>query len=307
MDVSRITPKNAGGRLRHPTGARQGFCLPPVRNSGRTPFSGQRKSVCFLFFHEQWLPMQVSPTGDVYSAREIALAAGVAEADVVALIGPRRHVPYQEALRVGQALMSRRASHVFSGRTSSAITLRAPGALDHRSSRPDRCHPRNGIMDERPDRYDARHPGPGGTDSAGVSGSATPGTGRWWWRRRTPAESAGSESASRGSAKTPESTSGPEADSAKARPARRRPVACGRGAHRRGSRRLAKPNRRAAQTRSRNPRAVAQVVATARVPVPARGSAKATDAASGPALVAEWAAGPIAPEAASSRHGFFTR
>jgi protein TonB len=51
--------------------------------------------------------MQVSPEGDVYSAREIALAAGVAEADVVALVGRRAHVPYREALRIGRTLASR--------------------------------------------------------------------------------------------------------------------------------------------------------------------------------------------------------
>jgi protein TonB len=48
--------------------------------------------------------MQVNPQDDVYSAREIALAAGVAEADVAALVGRHAHVPYGEALRIAQTL-----------------------------------------------------------------------------------------------------------------------------------------------------------------------------------------------------------
>jgi TonB family protein len=50
--------------------------------------------------------MDVPPRSDVYSAAEIALAAGVPVHQVVALVGPHRYVPYTEALRVGQALRS---------------------------------------------------------------------------------------------------------------------------------------------------------------------------------------------------------
>ena len=38
--------------------------------------------------------MSVPPRSDVYSAAEIALAAGVPEGEVVALVGRRRYVPY---------------------------------------------------------------------------------------------------------------------------------------------------------------------------------------------------------------------
>jgi len=51
--------------------------------------------------------MQVSPQNDVYSAREIALAAGTAEADVVALLGGSTHVAYGEAIRVARELRRR--------------------------------------------------------------------------------------------------------------------------------------------------------------------------------------------------------
>jgi len=61
--------------------------------------------------------MQVAPQRDVYSAREIALAAGVPEADVVAIVGRGVHVPYGQALRVGRAL-AQRGHAVFSSRRS---------------------------------------------------------------------------------------------------------------------------------------------------------------------------------------------
>jgi periplasmic protein TonB len=48
--------------------------------------------------------MQVTPRSDVYSATEIALAAGVPTDEVVALVGRHRFVPYAEALRIGRAL-----------------------------------------------------------------------------------------------------------------------------------------------------------------------------------------------------------
>jgi protein TonB len=47
--------------------------------------------------------MQVPPQRDVYSAREIAAAAGVLEADVLALFGVRHFVSHAEALSIGRA------------------------------------------------------------------------------------------------------------------------------------------------------------------------------------------------------------
>src|SRR5512146_1042021 len=45
-------------------------------------------------------------SAEVYTAREIALAAGVAEAEVVAALGgsTSRYVPYAEALSIGRML-----------------------------------------------------------------------------------------------------------------------------------------------------------------------------------------------------------
>src|SRR4051812_16304500 len=51
--------------------------------------------------------MQVAPQDDVYSASEIARAAGVPERDVAALMDQRAHVAYAEALRIGRALATR--------------------------------------------------------------------------------------------------------------------------------------------------------------------------------------------------------
>src|SRR2546427_8400262 len=49
-----------------------------------------------------------SPT-DFYSRREIALAAGVSEADVLAVLGPAREfVPHAEAVRIGRLLAASR-------------------------------------------------------------------------------------------------------------------------------------------------------------------------------------------------------
>lgn len=60
--------------------------------------------------------MHVSPQNDVYSAREIALAAGAPEADVVALVGRHAHVPYVVALGTARALTRRgRAMFARSG------------------------------------------------------------------------------------------------------------------------------------------------------------------------------------------------
>lgn len=48
--------------------------------------------------------MHVTPRSDVYSPREIALAAGVPVDRVVALVGGSSHIPYREALRIGRRL-----------------------------------------------------------------------------------------------------------------------------------------------------------------------------------------------------------
>ncbi len=49
-----------------------------------------------------------SPSGhDLYSPREIALAAGVPEADVLAALGARGLVPHAEAVRLGRRLAQR--------------------------------------------------------------------------------------------------------------------------------------------------------------------------------------------------------
>ena len=53
--------------------------------------------------------MQVNPRNDVYSAREIALAASVPEAHVLAFVGRRMFVPYAEAVRIGRAVRRDRA------------------------------------------------------------------------------------------------------------------------------------------------------------------------------------------------------
>ena len=58
--------------------------------------------------------MQVDPRDDVYSMREIALAAGVPEEHVLDIVGRRPYVPYAEALHVGRAVRRNRTavSHV---------------------------------------------------------------------------------------------------------------------------------------------------------------------------------------------------
>jgi periplasmic protein TonB len=50
--------------------------------------------------------MRPSPNTDLYSPRELALAAGVAEADVLAALGqPREFLTYGEAVRIGRLLV----------------------------------------------------------------------------------------------------------------------------------------------------------------------------------------------------------
>jgi hypothetical protein len=56
--------------------------------------------------------MRPTPSHDLYSPREIALAAGVPEADVIAAIGGdvRRLVVHADAVRLGRALVARASS-----------------------------------------------------------------------------------------------------------------------------------------------------------------------------------------------------
>src|ERR1700737_1374396 len=88
-----------------------------------------------------------SPT-DLYSPREIALAAGVSEAEVLAVLGPAREfVPYDEAVQVGRLLAgatNRRQSPIADRgapirapqtRNRSAILNRSP--IRNRSAIPD--------------------------------------------------------------------------------------------------------------------------------------------------------------------------
>lgn len=51
--------------------------------------------------------MPASARTDVYSAREIARAAGVSLARVAAAMGPRAYVPHADAVRIGRALIRR--------------------------------------------------------------------------------------------------------------------------------------------------------------------------------------------------------
>jgi TonB family protein len=56
--------------------------------------------------------MRPTPLHDLYSPREIALAAGVPEADVIAALGPvRDFVAHAEAVRIGRALAQRVDRH----------------------------------------------------------------------------------------------------------------------------------------------------------------------------------------------------
>jgi TonB family protein len=64
---------------------------------------------------------------DLYSPREIALAAGVSEADVVAVIGHDRLVPRAEAVRVGRAAIVRASAALRS--LAGAGPTRPAGAL----------------------------------------------------------------------------------------------------------------------------------------------------------------------------------
>ena len=84
--------------------------------------------------------LHVTPRGDAYSPREIALAAGVPVDQVTAIVGDRLHVPYQEALRIGRALagledtaslppVDRRLFSIFSPALTPSLTNRVSLAL----------------------------------------------------------------------------------------------------------------------------------------------------------------------------------
>lgn len=79
--------------------------------------------------------MQVDPRTDVYSAREIALAARVPETQVLAFIGRREFVPHAEAVRIGRAVRRDRAVEtqgngalfsIFSPAAARMATARVP-------------------------------------------------------------------------------------------------------------------------------------------------------------------------------------
>jgi TonB family protein len=82
--------------------------------------------------------VQVHPRHDAYSVREVALAAGVPDEQVLAIVGRRAYVPYPEALRVCREVRRNRAavSHavaplfsIFSASSARAATARAPLVL----------------------------------------------------------------------------------------------------------------------------------------------------------------------------------
>ena len=69
--------------------------------------------------------MRPTPSQDLYSPREIALAAGVPEADVVAVMGHDRPVPRAEAVRVGRAALVRASAALAS---AAGADMRRPTA-----------------------------------------------------------------------------------------------------------------------------------------------------------------------------------
>jgi TonB family protein len=82
--------------------------------------------------------VHVDPRNDAYSVREIALAAGVPDEQVLAMVGRRAYVPYPEALRVCCAVRRDRAAvphavdplfSIFSASGARAMTARAPLVL----------------------------------------------------------------------------------------------------------------------------------------------------------------------------------
>src|SRR6266550_1311908 len=72
--------------------------------------------------------MRPTPSHDLYSPREIALAAGVPEADVIAVIGDARGlVAHADAVRLGRALVARASAAASS--TAGADTARPAATL----------------------------------------------------------------------------------------------------------------------------------------------------------------------------------
>jgi periplasmic protein TonB len=71
--------------------------------------------------------MRPAPQADLYSAGEIALAAGVSEAEVVAALGPlREFVTHADAVRVGRMLVQRIAPNPQPGFRTADSALRIP-------------------------------------------------------------------------------------------------------------------------------------------------------------------------------------
>ena len=149
--------------------------------------------------------VQVDPRNDVYSAREIALAAGVPEAHVLAFVGRRMFVPYAEAVRIGRAVRRDRSVEtqgigalfsIFSAAGARAGDgARSTDGVEHGASGPDcRCRARHDV------RHDANrdHPGRRRTRRTGAPGVfRVSGPGRRWRRRRSSSEGAATQSASR--------------------------------------------------------------------------------------------------------------
>jgi TonB family protein len=73
--------------------------------------------------------MRLSSPADLYSPSEIALAAGVPEADVLAVIGPREYVGFTEAVRVGRMLAgatNRQSTHNSQSASNPPSAFRIP-------------------------------------------------------------------------------------------------------------------------------------------------------------------------------------
>ena len=252
--------------------------------------------------------MHVSPQNDVYSAREIALAAGVA--------GSRcrraRRSPCSRAVRrrpsaSARALTRRGRGDVRAVRTAGSRVVVPLAAFEHAPSRSDRRGHSRHILGQRSDGDHGRHRGPAGADAVGL-----PCRSRSW---AAAAEVAGSRRKRRAPKALREghgllgsplaalrSTTGDGRAPLDAEPL---PVVVAPIVV--GASRLAKSNRRPAGCDGARPRAVARAGAAAPAPEREPALAKATEAASGPARAVASVAGRIAREAASSRRGFFTK
>jgi len=268
---------------------------------------------------------------DLYSHREIALAAGVSEADVLAVLGPAREfVPHDEAVRVGRLLAGLAQDPQSEINRQSAI--RDPqSAIDPQS--PIRIPQSRGLplavsstlhvaltalvflatFDLAP-RAAVLKPDDRPAEPMRLVFLATPGPGGGGRRRWAAAEGAAAKSHARrpsrhqqspaGARRAETGGAGAEAAGAEAGAAARGGTASARDRadyHRAG--RHAQPHRRAGagDRRKRQPRTRQRRLVPARAKAPA--SAKAMAAGSVPAREAAPAADRTAPAAASSRRG----